>query len=109
MTESPDAILIWNPGLDGASIALGVDAVSQSSKDAAAFRAAGIDEELGVGYVERVDGTRIHLTDIALDALSAALDCEVLVMNECSKDGHYNREYQIERRPLPEAAFAPGV
>lgn len=107
MNDSPDAILIWNPDFSGASIALGVDAISPKD-DPRAFMAAGIDEDAGVGYVERRDGSRVQLTGIGVDVLSAALDSDVLVVNEVTFDGQNSREYAIECRPQPEAAPTPG-
>lgn len=106
--EAPDALLMWNEGISGASLAISVERTSPPD-GVKAFRAVGIDEDSGLGFVERSDGGRTFLTDINVRELGDALACDVFVLYEVTRDQTGFIEYPIERLPVPETLQAPGI
>ena len=102
-TEAPEAILMWNRSLDGASVAIPVDSLSREDSDEA-FESVGIDDDTGHGYLERRDGSRLFLTTIDADHVREAASLAVVVVCELEREGRgLTREYpvasQIDQAP----------
>lgn len=108
---APEAVLIWNSELGGASVLMPVDALSPAGREA--FEGFGFDGEAGtdgLGYLTLSDGGRLLLTAIDPDAAREAAECGVAVVVEVERLGrdgdHQTREYTVD---VLSTAPAPGM
>ncbi len=108
---APEAVLIWNSELGGASVLVPVDALSPAGREA--FEGFGFDEDAGtdgLGYLSMADGGRVLLTAIDPDAAREASECGVAVVVEVERaernGDHPTREYTVD---VLSAAHAPGM
>lgn len=104
--EAPEAVLAWDTGVGGASVAVPVDALSPPGAEA--IVAIGFDDELGedgLGFLRLAGGDRLVLTGVSPDSIREVVSLDVVVAFEVERTGgNRHREYRIEVLAAPAAA-----